>query len=211
MTNRRIKKSVIYGIYSLGIIALIGTIYLVEANTSKTKFVPKEYSYVSKTIFDEIIPVVSTEDKILKPYTDTEVKILKTYYDYQGDEKTQQESIIYYENTYMQSNGVSYGKDTAFEVNSILPGTVTDVKDDELLGKVVTIKHNDNVTGIYQCLSESTVKKGDTVISGQVIGQSGTCKLEKDLKNHVYFELIINNETVNPENYYGKTLTELEG
>lgn len=211
MANRRLKKSVIYGIYSLAFIAMIGLIYLVESNIPKKQFNNNEYSYVSKTIFDDIIPVVKTEEKIIRPYTADDVKIIKTYYDYKGEETSQQNSIIYYENTYMQSSGVSYGKDDKFDVVSILPGTIEEVKEDELLGKVVKIKHNDNVISLYQCLSETTINEGDTVIEGQVIGQSGTCNLEKDIKNHVYFELLINNETVNPEDYYGKTLKDIEG
>ena len=211
MANRRLKKSVIYGIYSLAFIAMIGLIYLVESNIPKKQFNNNEYSYVSKTIFDDVIPVVKTEEKITRPYTADDVKIIKTYYDYKGEETSQQNSIIYYENTYMQSSGVSYGKEDKFDVVSILPGTVEEIKEDELLGKVVKIKHNDNVISLYQCLSETTINEGDTVIEGQVIGQSGTCNLEKDIKNHVYFELLINNETVNPENYYGKTLKEIEG
>lgn len=211
MANRRLKKSVIYGIYSLVFVAMIGLIYVLESNMPKKNFSNNEYSYVSKTIFDDVIPVVKTEDKISKPYNAEDVKILKTYYDYKGEETSQQNSLIYYENTYMQSSGVSYGKDDKFDVISILPGTVEEVKEDEILGKVVKIKHNDNTISLYQCLSETTINKGDTVIGGQVIGQSGSCNLEKDIKNHVYFELIINNQTVNPENYYGKTLTEIEG
>ena len=211
MTNRRLKQSVIYGIYSLAFIAMIGLIYVIESNMPKRQFNNNEYSYVSKTIFDDVIPVVSTEEKISKPYNADDVKVLKTYYDYKGEESSQQNSLIYYENTYMQSSGVSYGKDQIFDVISILPGTVEEVKEDEILGKVVKIKHNDNVISLYQCLSETTINKGDTVIQGQVIGKSGSCNLEKDIKNHVYFELIINNETVNPENYYGKTLNEIEG
>lgn len=211
MANRRLKKSVIYGIYSLAFIAMIGLIYLVESNIPKKQFNNNEYSYVSKTIFDDVIPVVKTEEKITRPYTADDVKIIKTYYDYKGEETSQQNSIIYYENTYMQSSGVSYGKEDKFDVVSILPGTVEEIKEDELLGKVVKIKHNDNVISLYQCLSETTINEGDTVIEGQVIGQSGTCNLEKDIKNHVYFELLINNETVNPEDYYGKTLKDIEG
>lgn len=211
MTNRRLKKSVIYGIYSLAFIAMIGLIYILESNMPKKEFNNTEYSYVSKTLFDDVIPVISTEEKITKPYNADDVKVLKTYYDYKGEEISQQNSLIYYENTYMQSSGISYGKDELFDVISILPGTVEEVNEDEILGKVVKIKHNDNVTSLYQCLSETTINKGDNVIAGQVIGQSGSCNLEKDIKNHVYFELIINNETVNPENYYGKTLNEIEG
>lgn len=211
MANRRLKKSVIYGIYSLAFIAMIGLIYLIESNIPKKQFNNNEYSYVSKTIFDDVIPVVKTEEKIIRPYTADDVKIIKTYYDYKGEETSQQNSIIYYENTYMQSSGVSYGKDDKFDVVSILPGTVEEIKEDELLGKIVKIKHNDNVISLYQCLSETTINEGDSVIEGQVIGQSGTCNLEKDIKNHVYFELLINNETVNPEDYYGKTLKDIEG
>lgn len=209
MENRKIKKSVVYGVYTLGLVALIATIYLVESFTPKKQFKLKEYSYVSKTIFDDVIPVIATEDKMLKPFTAEDVKLVKSYYDYKGEEKDQVESIIYYENTYMQSSGVSYGKDSEFDVISVLPGTVEEIKDDELLGKIVKVKHNDNVTSVYQCLNDATIQKGDSVIAGQVIGKSGNCSLEKDIKNHVYFELLINNNYVNPENYYGKTLKEL--
>lgn len=209
MENRKIKKSVVYGVYTLGLVALIATIYLVESFTPKKQFKLKEYSYVSKTIFDDVIPVIATEDKMLKPFTAEDVKLVKSYYDYKGEEKDQVESIIYYENTYMQSSGVSYGKDSEFDVISVLPGTVEEIKDDELLGKIVKVKHNDNVTSVYQCLNDATIQKGDSVIAGQVIGKSGNCSLEKDIKNHVYFELLINNNYVNPENYYGKTIKEL--
>lgn len=209
MENRKIKKSVVYGVYTLVLVALIATIYLVESVTPKKQFNLKEYSYVSKTIFDDVIPVIATEDKMLKPYTVDDVKLVKSYYDYKGEEKQQEESIIYYENTYMQSSGVTYGKDSEFDVISVLPGTIEEIKDDELLGKVIKVKHSDNVTSVYQCLSSATIQKGDSVIAGQVIGKSGNCSLEKDTKNHVYFELLINNNYVNPENYYGKTLKEL--
>lgn len=211
MTNRRIKKSVVYGVYTLGLVLLIGLIYLVESMVPNKNFSEQEYSYVSKTIFDDVIPVIKVEEKISKPFTATDINIVKKYYNKNGEEKEQQESIIYYENTYMQSNGTTYGKDSLFDVVSILPGTVTDVREDEVLGKIVEIKHNDNVTSIYECLSETTINKGDTVIAGQVIGQSGSSDIEKDTKNIVHFELIVNGKTVNPEEYYGKTLNDIKG
>jgi stage II sporulation protein Q len=211
MTNRRIKKSVVYGIYGLSLVLLIGVIYLVESMVPKKNFSEQEYSYVSKTIFDDVIPVIKVEEKIIKPFTATDVNIIKKYYNKKGEEKEQQESIIYYENTYMQSSGITYGKDGIFDVVSILPGTVEDIKENELLGKIITIRHNDNVSSIYQCLSNTMVKKGDTVMAGQIIGQSGTSNLEKNTKNILYFELIINGKTVNPEEYYGKTLQDIKG
>ena len=177
----------------------------------KKSFNDQQYSYVSKTIFDDVVPVIKVEEKISKPFNATDVNMIKKYYNKTAEEKEQQQSIIYFENTYMQNNGITYGKENLFDVVSILPGTVEEVSEDEVLGKIVKIKHNDNVYSIYECLSETTINKGDTVIAGQVIGQSGSSNLEKDTKNIVHFELIINNKTVNPEEYYGKTLNEIKG
>lgn len=210
MTNRRLKKSVVYGVYVFGLVLLIGLIYVTESMISKKKnFSKQEVNYVSKTIFDDILPVIKIEDKLVKPFTVDDVKELTKYYDYKADEKSQQESIINYENTYMQSSGISYGKDSIFDVVSVLPGTIEEIKEDELLGKVIKVKHNDNVYSVYECLGETTISKGDNVIAGQVIGQSGKCNINKDVNNHVYFELIVNNKNVNPNDYYGKTLKEI--
>ena len=212
MTNRRIKKSVVYGAYCIGLVLLIGLIYVTESMIpNKKKFKKQEYSYVSKTIFDDVIPVIKTEDKLIKPFTLEDVKEITKYYEYKADEKDQQNSIINFENTYMQSSGISYGSDSVFDVISVLPGTIEEIKEDEIIGKVIKVKHNDNVYSTYGCLGETTISKGDNVIAGQVIGQSGTCNINKDVKNQTYFELIINNNSINPNNYFGKTLNEIGG
>jgi len=208
MTNRRLKKSVIYGIYSLVFIGMIGLIYVLESNIPKKQFDNNEYSYVSKTIFDDVIPVISTEEKITKPYNADDVKVLKTYYDYKGEETSQQNSLIYYENTYMQSSGISYSKGDIFDVVSILDGTVKEVKEDTTLGNIITIEHENGITSVYQSVGDISVKANDTVTSGQVIAKSSTSNISTDLGNHLYFELIIDGICVDPENYYDKSINE---
>lgn len=209
MTNRRIKKSVIYGVYSLGIIALVGTIYLIESSISKSSFKEDEYTYVSKTIFDDSVPVVAEDTKIIRPYTDQEIKVVKSYYDYQGDAESQQKSLIFHEDTYMQSSGVAYGGKENFQVISVLDGTITDVKEDKLLGKIVEIKHDNDIISVYQSLSEVSIKKGDVVNQGDVIGKSGNANISTDLGNHLYFELIVKSSNVNPEQYFDKLVKEI--
>ncbi len=209
MTERRLKKSVVYGIYSLGVIALIGTIYLIESSLSTGRLQEDDYTYVSKTIFDNSIPVIADDVKIIRPYSDAEIKLVKNYYDYQADEETQKQAIIYHENTYMQSSGVAFGGKENFEVKSVLDGTVVDVKEDNLLGKIVEIKHNNDVISVYQSLSEVTVSKNSVVKQGDIIGKSGTSNISKDLGDHLYFELIIKGTTVNPESYFDKLVKEI--
>ena len=66
-----------------------------------------------------------------------------------------------------------------------------------------SITYHDN-TYIYQSLSEVSVKKGDKVTAGQVIGKSGQNTLDKDMGNHLHFELYIRGEVVDPLNYLDK-------
>lgn len=207
MTERRLKRSVIYAVYALGIISLIGTIYLIEGAMSSSNFVSdEEFEYVSKTIFDTTVPVVGEVKELTRPYKDSDITILRTYYDYKADSTSQENSLIYYEGTYLQSSGVSYGKNDIFEVVSIKDGTVVEVTEDELLGNIVQIKHNDDTVSVYQSLSEVVVEKDEIVTRGQTIAKSGTSNVEKDLGNHVHFELIVSGNTVNPEEYFSQNL-----
>lgn len=206
MESRRIKKSAVYAIYSIGIIALIGTIYLIETSIAKDSFKENDdnYGYVSKTIFDETVPVMNEANgvQLIKPYTDEKVKIVKNYYDYKGEEETQKNSIFFHEDTYMQSTGVSYGGVDDFDVVAVLDGTVTSVREDELLGTIVEIKHNNNLTSVYQSLKDVSVKKDDKVSQGQPIAKAGTSNIDTSLKNHVYFELIQDGKVINPEEQF---------
>ena len=203
MESRRIKKSAVYAIYSIGIIALIGTIYLIETSIAKDSFKENDdnYGYVSKTIFDETVPVMNEANgvQLIRPYTDEKVKIVKNYYDYKGEEETQKNSIFFHEDTYMQSTGVSYGGVDDFDVVAVLDGTVTSVREDELLGNIVEIKHNNNLTSVYQSLKDVSVKKDDKVSQGQPVAKAGTSNIDTSLKNHVYFELIQDGKVINPE------------
>lgn len=206
MESRRIKKSAVYAIYSIGIIALIGTIYLIETSIAKDSFKENDdnYGYVSKTIFDETVPVMNEANgvQLIRPYTDEKIKIVKNYYDYKGEEETQKNSIFFHEDTYMQSTGVSYGGVDDFDVVAVLDGTVTSVREDELLGTIVEIKHNNNLTSVYQSLKDVSVKKDDKVSQGQPIAKAGTSNIDTSLKNHVYFELIQDGKVINPEEQF---------
>ena len=209
MKKLKLKKSVLYSIYAIGVVSFFGTVLVIESLNNKKDMSKKEDTYVTKSIFDDTVDVVASEAKMVKPYTDPDIKIVQNFYNYKDEAEKQQESIIYYQNTYMQSSGISYGGKTGFDVVSVFDGTVTSVKKDDTLGTTVEIKHSDNVVTVYQSLSDVTVKENETVIQGQIIGKSGESNLQKDLKDHLYFEVLIDGNAVNPENCYDKTLSEL--
>ena len=121
----------------------------------------------------------------------------------------EESSLIYYEDTYIQSSGVAYSKGESFDVVSILDGTVGEVKEDTILGNVITIEHENGITSVYHSVSDISVKAGDQVTGGQVIAKSSTSNISTELENHLYFELIINGVCVNPEGYYDKSVNEI--
>ena len=210
MRRRKLKPYVLPTLMILAITSVIfGTAML--SNSLKNKDTYEEpTSYVNDTILEEDQAVINETTKMINPYTDTTVTIGKNYYDYKADAKTQEKSIIYHDNTYLQNSGTDFISQNTFDVVAVLDGSVTDVKEDETLGKVVEIKHDNGYVSIYQSLSEVSVKKGDIITQGQVIGKSGTNELDKDIGNHLHFELYVNGQVVDPTLYLNKELETSE-
>lgn len=192
----------------LGLFVLIPILTITLLLNAKISEEPIDPSYSTEEVVEDTMPVVNTTKKVINPYTDLNVKIGKSYYDYQGKEEDQINSIILHDNTYIQNSGIDYISDNIFEVIAILDGTVTNVKDDETIGKSIEIEHENGYISIYQSLSEVNVKKGDIISQGQVIGKSGSNELDKELGNHLHFEIYDNGQAVNPLNYLNKEITE---
>ena len=209
MKTRRLKRPVVYSLYALGFVMLLGVLYFIESMMPTNSFNGIEDDYVDKTIFDTELPVINTSDIIIRPYAQTDVTIIKNYYDYKDEASRQEQSLLFFENTYLQNSGVSYGKEDVFDVISVLDGTVTKVSEDKSLGKIVEVTHSNDMISVYQSLSEVNVTENQEIKQGMIIGKSGSCNLEKDLNNHLHFELIVKGLVVNPENYYDKKVSEI--
>ena len=205
MTKRKVKKSVVIISYLFVVVSLLTVFTIKELKMSKEE--PSDH--VNKTIFENQIPVVATKEIIARPYTDSSIQIKTNYYDPKDDVETQKNSLILFENTYLPSTGIDYQSDYDFDVVSILDGIVITVREDQTLGKLVEIKHKDNIISSYQSLSEIMVSVGDEVKQGTIIGKSGTANIQKDMGSHLHFELTINSKTVDPEEYYDKELGNL--
>lgn len=208
MIKKKVKLKAIPFLVILLVLVPILTVALIAKSALTKEPVAEDPEHITEEVINESVPVVNTTKTIVNPYTDPSVTVGKNYYDYQGEEETQKKSIIVHDNTYMQNTGIDYISQNTFEVVSILEGTVITVKDDETLGKTIEIKHDNNLISTYQSLSEITVKKGDIVTQGQVIGKSGANELDKDLGNHLHFEIYDNGQSVNPNNYLNKEVAE---
>lgn len=149
-----------------------------------------------------ITPTVSVSKTIIRPYTSTDVSATIPYYNIDGTNDEQAAALIYYEGIYMQNTGVLYTSNNAFDVVSILDGTVKNIKEDSLMGNIVEIEHTNNLTTVYQSLGEVKVKVGDKVKQDDIIATSGQNKIATDTSNALHFEVFYKGEVFNPEEFY---------
>lgn len=186
------------------IVAILVLIPVLTVIIFSKESMKKTNDLVTTDTISDTVPVINETKKMINPYTDSSVTISKSYYDYKGEATEQEKSITVYENTYIQNTGIDYVSTNTFDVISVLDGTVVTVKEDELLGKVIEVKHDNGLITSYQSLSEITVQKNDKIKQGQVIGKSGTNELDKEIGNHLHFEIYENGSSVNPLNYLNK-------
>ncbi len=213
MTKRKLKPWVIPTAYVFLVILAFTFLYML-GNIINTGLTDEPVNNVTDVLKeeDEGLPVnkeIPTEVKIIKPFTDEKVTATKLFYDKDQDEATQQKSLIYYENIYMQNTGVLYEADNKFNVYAVLDGTVKNIKEDNILGTVIEIEHSSNLTSFYQSLSDVQVKAGDKVTQGMLIAKSGSNKIKDTKDNCLHFQVYHNGELLNPETFYNMNVKDL--
>lgn len=209
MKKRKLKGFVLPTVYVMTMAALFLGISFFASNLMEKN---ENYLFSLNPVTDTTIQVVSTEPeaKVIEPIKENTAEKINYFYDREADNATQQKSLIYYENTYMQNTGILYAADETFDVISVLDGTIKEIKNDNILGNVIEIEHTNNLRTIYYSLSEVTLKVGDNVTQGQIIGLSGQSKLETGKANNLLFEVYQNGNLLNPEKFYEMNPSEFE-
>lgn len=210
MEKKKLKPFVMPAVYGIAFTALLMSLVMIDnMQSKKTVTSDSDYTYVNNSIITSNIPVVKEEKVILKPYSSDKVEVSKNFYDEKSSDEEKQNSIIFYNDTYIQNSGILYKSSETFDIINILDGTVLDVKEDELLGNIVEIKHSNNLISTYEGLSTVSVTKGQLLKQGDIIGQSGKIKLGENIENSLLFELIKDGKYVNPLDYFDKRVSEI--
>lgn len=162
--------------------------------------------------------VVKVEEKkeevkkveVLKSPVKDNIGIVRYFYDKDDESEKQEQSLILFEGVYRANLGIDYAcQNEVFDVCASISGKVTGLKNDPILGWVVSISQDDIVV-TYESLSEVNVKLNDNVKQGDKIGKCGSNLYEADLKNHVHFMLEKNDIVLNPEKYLNKEISTIK-
>lgn len=199
--------------FYIGIIAVMVLCSTLVVSGVKTYLINRqEMKFTIDNVFDEdTTPVVKTETNIIvKPYISDSVKVGRYFYDFESDEKKQENSLILYEDTYMQNNGVDYVDNKNFDVVAILDGEIISIEDSEVYGKVVTIKHNDNLKSVYSNVDGVLVTVGYKIHQGEIFAMSAKSKLQSDYESMLHFEVFYKESAIDPENMYTMSVSDFQ-
>ncbi len=100
-------------------------------------------------------------------------------------------------------DGVDLAAEAGTPVCAASAGTVTDVRDDDLMGATVVISHDGGYDTIYSNLqSVPAVAVGESVTAGQIIGSVGhTALSELRLPPHLHFGVTKDGEFIDPAEF----------
>lgn len=196
MRKRKLKKYVLPSLSGILLSIIVICLGLMSKNLSNN--VRYEYDDIQEV--ETVLPVYEEVKKIAKPVEDN-INITNKYYSKDDEKKVQQESLIFFNDTYMPSTGFSYTASESFKAYNTYDGVIKSIEKDELLGNVVTIDHGNNIITIYYSIDNIGYKVGDLVPGGEIIGDSA--------KNQIYgesyallFEVSIDGKLINPDNFF---------
>lgn len=149
----------------------------------------------------EALEVVASAESLVWPVANPgEVEVVKPFYDENGTEENHVAAMVQYNDTFTPNAGIDIAREDnqTFEVKAALGGEVTRVEDVAVLGKVVEVTSADSRKTVYQSLGDVKVKQGDQVKQGDTLATAGRSEIEKNLGNHVHFEIHEDGKPVNP-------------
>ncbi|MBO1004270.1 peptidoglycan DD-metalloendopeptidase family protein [Pseudogracilibacillus auburnensis] len=168
----------------------------------------------SQNPFDEEAESVLQQQEIIKMpvHDEVQTEIVTKFYDYNAEQEDQEKGLTLYNNRYYQSTGIDIASSDgdAFDVVASLSGTVTEVKEDPLLGNVVVMSHGENISTYYASLGEVEVETGAKIKQGDKIGTAGKNLFSEESGTHVHFEIRKADVEVNPEDFFNEPLSKIE-
>lgn len=156
---------------------------------------------------EEAVEVVANSQNMIWPVAaDAEVTVVKPFYDAKAPAEEHQAAMVQYNDTFTPNLGIDLARkdDKTFDVKAALDGKVTRVEDHPVNGTVVEITHPGDLKTVYQSLSGVKVEQGKEVKQGDTIASAGRSEFEKDLGNHLHFEVYEGDSLANPDKFLSK-------
>jgi len=191
-------------------ILIAGLLYYQNADSEKTSLKdPQSTAQVDATQGNDVQAVATQpgENVSKNPTVDLSKKpsVVKNPVSGQTIAQYSMDALSYNQTTrdWRVHDGIDIAAASGTQVCAAADGTVYTVYEDETMGTTVVIRHASDYTTRYASLaSQVSVKAGDTVTAGQVIGTVGnTALMENAIGDHVHFSVSCNGTPVDPKDF----------
>ena len=113
-------------------------------------------------------------------------------------------------NDWRVHNGVDFVGSDGQAVKALADGTIQDLEEDPLWGKTITIDHGFGIQSRY-CGVTPSVKEGDTVKVGDIVGNLSEIPCESLEGSHLHLEITADGKLIDPINAIGQEVRYTEG
>lgn len=100
-------------------------------------------------------------------------------------------------------SGIDIASDLGIAVKAVNDGIVCEIKNDPRFGITVTVNHDSGIKTVYSNLASSNmVKIGQKIMQSDVVGAIGnTASIEALEESHLHFEVLKDNQNIDPKQY----------
>lgn len=166
-------------------------------NTTQKLDLLRRQLYIQSRSFDEVARLCRSHDEMLlcipaiQPISNKDLKKTASGYGVRVDP--------IYKTTKFHS-GMDFSANTGTDVYATGNGTVVSAGWETGYGNTIEINHGFGYRTRYAHLHSISVKKGEKVVRGAIIGTVGSTG--KSTGPHLHYEVVVKGEKVNPVNYY---------
>ncbi|KPV42838.1 M23 family metallopeptidase [Alicyclobacillus ferrooxydans] len=200
--SRRIfSKRWVYPAIYLGAAALIIGLMYVKSQVGSS---PVTSNAVETGTTGQTTTTAATETFQWPVATNVSPKVTLGFFSDKGTQTQQAAALVHYDNGYYAHQGydIQAADKKTFNVLAAVSGKVTSVDvgktTNPLYGNIVEVTSPNGYQVRYESLGSVSVKVGETVQQGQVLGTSGTSQFELSQGNHLYFAVYKNGVAVDP-------------
>lgn len=192
---------------------LILAIVSVSAYNSikETEEVPNLNVQTSKPSEDIVIDTGTKEPEIItpeviKPTVSEEPIIFDLPFEKATISKQYADNSLLYDNTtkiWCTHQAIDFGCEEGRSVSAVYSGVIEKIENSMMNGTVIYLKISDELTVAYKGLSSNvSVKEGEKVEKGRVLGTVTSFLSEKADGVHLHLELLKSNKLINPTEYF---------
>ena len=156
------------------------------------------------------LPVVSVHEELIEVPMKINANLIVSYFDSSKSEEELMNSVTEFEGVWRPSQSVCYSfEDKVFEVTAMVSGKVTDVYQDELMGKCVEVDCGNGLVITYQSLSSTNLAVDQKISQFDLIGLAGENSYYSELGIHAQVTAHLNGKLIDPESLLQTKVSDL--